>query len=67
MGSISIVHLAILFAQLCFVVVSWIAVVRILNRTGYSGWWSLLGLIPIVNVIALWIFSKAKWPRVDAR
>jgi uncharacterized membrane protein YhaH (DUF805 family) len=42
-----------------------IASVRILNRTGYSGWWSLLVLIPVVNVIALWKFSKARWPAIE--
>jgi hypothetical protein len=38
-----------------------IALVRILNRTGYSGWWVLIGFVPVVGVIALSRFSKAKW------
>jgi hypothetical protein len=44
-----------------------IAAVRILHRTGYSGSWSVVALVPIVNVIMLWIFSKADWPAHDAR
>jgi hypothetical protein len=34
----------------------------ILRRAGYSPAWALLGLIPGVSVIALWIFAFAKWP-----
>jgi len=43
-------------------VIYWIAAVRILHRLGYSGWWSLVSLLPIINIIALWRFSKAAWP-----
>jgi uncharacterized membrane protein YhaH (DUF805 family) len=55
-------HWVILVVELLLSVMFWIAMVRILKRTGYSGWWSLLILVPIDNVIALWIFSKATWP-----
>jgi hypothetical protein len=32
------------------------ALVRILNRTGYIGFWSA-GLVPVLNMIMLWQFS----------
>lgn len=35
---------------------------RIATRAGYSGWWSLTMLIPIVNVIVVWLFAFAEWP-----
>jgi uncharacterized membrane protein YhaH (DUF805 family) len=38
-----------------------LAIIRILNRTGYSGWWLLIGFVPVVGVIALSRFSKARW------
>jgi len=38
-----------------------LALIRILNRAGYSGWWLLVGFVPVVGVIALSRFSKAKW------
>lgn len=62
MGSISIWHWLIVIAEIWLLIAFWIAMVRILKRVGYSGWWSLLALVPIVNVIALWRFSKARWP-----
>jgi len=65
MGGLSIWHWVIVIACLCLNIIVFIVVVRILNRTGYSGWWSLLLLIPVGNVIALWQFSKARWPAVE--
>lgn len=35
---------------------------RILSKAGYSGAWSLLALIPLVNLIALWVFAFLRWP-----
>lgn len=36
---------------------------RILGRTGLSPFWSVLVLIPFVNLIALWVFAFIDWPR----
>ncbi|GAA4336662.1 hypothetical protein GCM10023144_31320 [Pigmentiphaga soli] len=36
---------------------------RILERTGHSGWWIILALIPAVNIVALWVFAYKKWPK----
>lgn len=41
--------------------------VRILRRTGNSGWWVLVLLIPGVNLVAIWIFAFAGWPAIDRR
>jgi Na+/melibiose symporter-like transporter len=41
--------------------------VKILHRTGHSGWWILRWFIPVVNLIALWIFAFGRWPAVDGR
>jgi uncharacterized membrane protein YhaH (DUF805 family) len=65
MSGISIWHWGIVILYVCLTVVFFVALVRILNRTGYSGWWSLLVLIPVVNVIALWQFSKARWAATE--
>ncbi len=35
---------------------------RILMRAGFSGWWALLALIPVVNLVMLWIFAFIDWP-----
>lgn len=34
----------------------------IAKKAGYSGWWSLIMLVPLLNVIFIWIFSFSKWP-----
>lgn len=34
----------------------------IVGKAGYSRAWVILALIPIVNLIALWVFAFAKWP-----
>jgi uncharacterized membrane protein YhaH (DUF805 family) len=62
MGSLSIWHWVLVIVELWLTVVFWIAAVRLLNRLGYSGWWSLLIIVPIVNVIAFSRLSKAQWP-----
>lgn len=35
---------------------------RILNKAGYSRWWALLVIVPILNVIMVWVFAYGKWP-----
>jgi hypothetical protein len=36
---------------------------RILDRIGLSPFWSVLVPIPLVNLIALWAFAFADWPK----
>ena len=59
MGSLSIWHWLILIIYVGFGLVG---AVKILGRAGHSAWWSVLVLIPVVNMVALWIFSRAPWP-----
>ena len=44
-----------------FVFLIWMGV-RILHRTGFSGWWIILMFVPLVNVIMFWIFAFIRWP-----
>ena len=40
---------------------------RILRRIGLSPLWSVLAVIPFVNLIGLWVLAFADWPgRRDA-
>jgi uncharacterized protein YqhQ len=48
----------LIIAVIVFVVPGWI----IVNKAGFRGVWSLLILLPIVNVIALWLFALMRWP-----
>lgn len=60
MGSYSIWH------WLMVLIVTWavilVPIVKILNKSGFSGWWSIISLIPFVNIIGLWVFALSKWP-----
>lgn len=35
---------------------------RAVSKAGFSPWWTLFALVPIANVIMLWVFAYAKWP-----
>ena len=41
--------------------------VRILHKAGYSGWWSLLMFIPLVNLISIYVFAFSQWPRLGQK
>ncbi|HVH74400.1 MAG TPA: hypothetical protein VM755_05745 [Stellaceae bacterium] len=36
---------------------------RVLGRIGLSPLWALVALVPLVNLIALWVLAFAEWPR----
>ena len=65
MGGLSIWHLLIVLVYLGLLVLFWVSVVRIARRTGFSGWWTLLLVIPLANIIVIWRFSKVRWPAFD--
>jgi uncharacterized membrane protein YhaH (DUF805 family) len=60
MGSFSFIHwfITLAFTLAVFVVPT----VMILRKAGYSGWWCLLGFVPIVNIVMLWVFAFSEWP-----
>lgn len=41
--------------------------VRIVRRTGHSGWWILTMFVPVLNFIMLWVFAFARRPATDDR
>lgn len=43
---------------------------RIFAKAGFSGWLSLLMLVPMINLITLYVLAFSDWPtirRADAR
>jgi hypothetical protein len=58
-GSFSVWHILILLIGFLIVVVPY---VKIIQKAGYSGWWVIVGFIPLVNLIMLWVFALARWP-----
>ncbi len=47
---------------LVVVVVAIWANVRIIRRSGYSGWWVLIGLVPLVNLVMYLVFAFKEAP-----
>jgi len=55
----SIWQLLLLIISLAiFVIPGW----RIARKAGYPGAMSLLLLIPMLNIVFLWIFAFSRWP-----
>jgi len=62
MGGFSIFHwLVILVVGLGWVV----PMARICRRAGIGWQWSLLGFIPLIGVLGLWVIAFRPWPLED--
>ena len=40
---------------------------KIWSRTGHAGAWGLLMLIPLANIISLWVLAFKDWPALRDR
>ncbi|PZQ77785.1 MAG: hypothetical protein DI563_02570 [Variovorax paradoxus] len=59
MNSFSIWHwIVALFWVAVFIIPGW----RIVSKAGFHGGWSLLLLVPLLNVVAIWVFAFVRWP-----
>ena len=47
-----------------FAMVGW---ARIISNAGYSGWWVLVALVPLLNVIMFFVFAFSSWPSLQPR
>lgn len=59
-GMMFILGGAVLYA--IYVLVCLISCSVIARKAGFSGWWSLLILVPTLNLVLLWFFAFSKWP-----
>ncbi|MEM8569413.1 MAG: hypothetical protein AAGG56_00770 [Pseudomonadota bacterium] len=50
---------------LLFAAIAVIPFWKLWSRTGHSGFWGLLAVIPLANLIALWVLAFKKWPTDD--
>ena len=67
MPSLSVCYL-VAFVVLVLIGVAFVAVFgRILNRAGYSRWWLLTLVVPLVNLVMLWVFAFGDWPAARRR
>jgi uncharacterized membrane protein len=59
-----------LFGLIVFALLAWAFVAifgRVVNRAGYSRWWLLTMIVPVLNLIMLWVFAFAEWPASRSR
>lgn len=40
---------------------------RAVAKAGFSPWSVVWGIVPIVNIVMLWVFAYAKWPSLPDR
>lgn len=53
----------IFILALTILVIPWTLLIsRIVGKAGFSKWWALVHLVPLVNIIFLWIFAFKDWP-----
>jgi predicted PurR-regulated permease PerM len=64
MGTFSMWHIVILALVLSIVIYP---ISKILRRAGWNGWLSLLWLIPLVNIVILWVFAFGQWPTLPQK
>jgi hypothetical protein len=59
MGTFSLWHLIIIFLAIFAIAAPpyWT-----LQKAGWSGWWCFIFVVPIANLIFLWVFAFARWP-----
>jgi uncharacterized membrane protein YhaH (DUF805 family) len=56
--------LVLLYLFLIFGFPAWMAA-KIARKAGLSSWWSAAMLIPILNIVMVWIFAFVSWPAID--
>lgn len=59
-------QLVSLLTLLLIVLVILLLPAQVLHRAGYSRWWSLVLLVPVVNLVMVWVFALADWPALRA-
>jgi hypothetical protein len=50
---------------LAYILLFMVPVWKIVSKAGFSGAWALLALIPLVNIIMLWVFAFVRWPNAE--
>ncbi|MDE2227434.1 MAG: hypothetical protein KGL11_00145 [Alphaproteobacteria bacterium] len=58
---ISVLNLIVVLVVVAIIA---IPIVKILRQAGYSGWWTILWFVPLVNLVVLWVFAFSRWPAV---
>ncbi len=54
------------FFWIIMIAVMVIPVAKILGRIGFNQWWAAVAIVPMVNLIFLWVLAFIDWPRDKA-
>jgi len=60
-GELILILFMVVFFSLIYVIPAW----RILKKAGYNPAWSLLVMVPLANIIGLYVFAFTRWPIED--
>ena len=64
MGSISIWHWIIV---IIYLFVFMFPTAKILQKAGYSAWWCVVAVVPLLNLVMLWVFTFASSPNLPEK
>ena len=59
MGAFGISYL---FVLLVVAAIYLVPVAKIFSRAGWNPWTALLMMVPLVNIVMLWVFAYGRWP-----
>jgi hypothetical protein len=62
MGGMSWIHWVLLLTILIVLIYP---IARILKRIGWNQWLAILWLIPLLNIVMLWVVAFAPWPALQ--
>ena len=54
------------FFWIIVIAVMVIPVAKILGRIGFNQWWAAVAIVPMVNLIFLWVLAFIDWPSDEA-
>ncbi len=51
----------VVFLVLVLIIFHLWLITKILSKAGYNRWYTVLMLVPVVNIIMIWVFAFDKW------
>ena len=62
--SIGVYQLMVLIVPITLGITIW-AAYKVVQRAGYPGAWAFILLVPVVNLVMLYVFAFADWPALQ--
>lgn len=65
-SALALLFIVFMLLYVAMAVAMVVGTVKILNKAGYSGWYALTMLVPILNIVMFLVFAFADWPVLQA-